>query len=142
MLVPVALDGRGREGARAYACGLVSQGVRELLVAKRGLAPVLRRRCSCARPSALAATRELVEPYRDRGSPVPGVESCSASLTAPAHQADIDVICCGTEGKSFVDYPLGGSPSGRTLVTTGDERTMTHPLRTAQGAEDPGALAR
>ncbi len=144
MLVPVQPD---EQDARvlAYACGLVEQGVRELLVvtvieASGVEAPVLVAQAERARQRLLA----MVEPYRDCGLTVElrvVTGDVFSALTGLAHQADIDVICCGTEGKSFVDYLLGGSLS-EDLVTTGDERTMTIRYDLLNNTADPSALSR
>lgn len=127
MLMPVALEPRD-EAMLAFACGLHRQGVRELLVAHvvdgTGLEfPVVVKTVERAREKLLT----MVEPYSDCGMKVEVrvvMGSVLREISALVHQASIDVICCGTEGKSFVDYLFSGSVS-EDLALKGDERTMT-----------------
>ncbi len=127
MLLPVAVEPRDQK-LLAYACGLLAQGVHQLLVvhvvdSSGQEAPVIMAEVERAR----ARLREMVEPYLDCGMTievrvVPG--SVFREVSALAHQHDVDVILCGTEGKSFVDYLFAGSVS-EDLALKGDERTMT-----------------
>lgn len=125
--MPVALEPRD-EALLAFACGLHRQGVRELLVAHvvdgTGLEfPVVVKSVERAREKLL----RMVEPYASCGMKVEVrvvMGSVFREISALVHQASIDVICCGTEGKSFVDYLFSGSVS-EDLALKGDERTMT-----------------
>jgi nucleotide-binding universal stress UspA family protein len=127
MLMPVSLEPRD-ERLLAFGCGLHVQGVQELLVAHvvdatGQEAPVIMHEVERARERLL----EMVEPFRGRGMKmevrvVTGEKF--REISALAHQASVDVVCCGTEGKSFVDYVFSGSVS-EDLALRGDERTMT-----------------
>lgn len=127
MLMPLGLDVRD-ERMLAFGCGLSTQGVQELLVAhvvdSTGQeAPVVMHEVERARERLLA----MVEPYRDCDMKLEVrvvTGSVFREISALAHQARIDVICCGTHGKSFVDYVFSGSVS-EDLALRGDERTMT-----------------
>jgi nucleotide-binding universal stress UspA family protein len=127
MLMPVALESRD-DALLAFACGLHRQGVRELLVAHvvdgTGLEfPVVVKSVERAREKLLG----MVEPYASCGMKIEVrvvMGSVVREVSALVHQASIDVICCGTEGKSFVDYLFAGSVS-EDLALKGDERTMT-----------------
>lgn len=127
MLIPVAIEPRD-ENILAFACGLIRQGVSELLVAhvvdsSGQEAPVLIREVERVREKLL----EMVEPYRACGQKIEVrvvTGSVFREVSALAHQANVGVICCGTEGKSIVDYLFSGSVS-EDLALKGDERTMT-----------------
>lgn len=144
MLVPVALEPRDCKLLN-YACGLTSQGVRELVVAhvvdsSGQEAPVIMREVERARERL----REMVEPLSDCGMQIEVrvvTGSVYEEVMALAHEAAIDVICCGTEGKSFVDYLFSGSVS-EDLALKGDERTMTIRYRLLESVTDQAALAR
>jgi len=62
-------------------------------------------------------------------------------ILALAEQADIDVICCGTEGKSVVDALFAGSVSEKLFVS-GKVRTMTVRYELLGTTDDPGTLSR
>lgn len=127
MLMPVSF-GRRDEKMLAFACGLAAQGVKELLVAhvvdsSGQEAPVIIREVERARARLL----EMVDAYRSCGMSVEvrvAMGSVFEEISALAHQAHVDVVCCGTEGKSLVDYLFSGSVS-EDLALRGDERTMT-----------------
>lgn len=127
VLVPVALEPRD-EKLLAFACGLHHQGVAELVVAHvvdvEGVEPpVVIRTVERARDRLL----EMVEPYRTCGLKIEvrvAMGSVYREITALAHQSEVNVILCGTEGKSIVDYLFSGSVS-EDLAFKGDERTMT-----------------
>lgn len=126
VLLPVEFKVRD-EGTLAYACGLAAQGVRKLtvvhVVGEGGLeAPVLIAEVERARQRL----RTMVEPYRGRG---PEIEvrvltgTIYDQVLATASETGTDVILCGTEGKSFVDYLFSGSVS-EDIALSGDLRTM------------------
>lgn len=144
MLVPVALESRDSKLLN-YACGLTSQGVRELVVAhvvdsSGQEAPVIMREVERARERL----REMVEPLSGCGMQIEVrvvTGTVYEEIMALAHEAAIDVICCGTEGKSFVDYLFSGSVS-EDLALKGDERTMTIRYSLLESVTDQAALAR
>jgi len=127
MLMPLSLGTRD-DKMLAFACGLSAQGVRELLVAhvvdsSGQEAPVIIREVERARAKLL----EMVEAYKTCGMSVEvrvAMGSVYEEISALAHQAHVDVVCVGTEGKSLVDYLFSGSVS-EDLALRGDERTMT-----------------
>ncbi len=61
-------------------------------------------------------------------------------ILALAEQADIDVICCGTSGKSVVDALFAGSISER-LFASGRLRTMTVRYDLLESVDDPIELS-
>jgi nucleotide-binding universal stress UspA family protein len=144
MLLPVAVEPRD-DRVLAYACGLVAQGVRELLVAhvvdSTGQeAPVIMAEVERARERL----RQMVEPYRDCGMNIETrvvTGNVFREIMALANQVHVDVILCGTEGKSFVDYLFSGSVS-EDLALKGDERTMTVRYELLESADDPGSVGR
>lgn len=128
MLMPVSFDPRDSRMV-AYACGLAAQGVRELLIAhvvdaSGQEAPVIIREVERARERLL----EMVGGVGDRCGMEIEVRVVTGNVfrevSALAHQASVDVVCCGTEGKSFIDYLFSGSIS-EDLALKGDVRTMT-----------------
>lgn len=144
MLLPVSFDARD-ELTLAFACALTRQGVRELVVAhvvdSSGLeAPVIVKEVERARTRLL----EMVE----RSGSTCGMDvevrvvigSVFRELTALAHETRVDVVCCGTEGKSFVDYLFSGSIS-EDLALKGDLRTMTVRYELLDSVESARALA-
>ena len=141
--MPVALEPR-EEALLAFGCGLHRQGVRELLVAHvvdvAGYEPpVVVKMVEKARDRLLA----MVEPYSTCGMQVEVrvvMGSVFREISALALQADVDVICCGTEGKSFVDYLFAGSVS-EDLALKGDERTMTVRWDLLDTTEKAGVVA-
>lgn len=128
MLLPVSFDPRDSR-MLAFACGLRRQGVRELVVAHVVEAsgvepPVIIAGVERARERLLEMVSGL---GKDCGMEievrvVPG--KVLREITALAHETNVDVVLCGTEGKSFVDYLFSGSVS-EDLALKGDERTMT-----------------
>ncbi len=62
-------------------------------------------------------------------------------VMALAHQVNVDVLLCGTEGKSFVDYLFSGSVS-EDLALKGEGRTMTVRYDLLDATEDAGRLGR
>jgi nucleotide-binding universal stress UspA family protein len=144
MLVPVSTFDERDVGVLQYACGLWVQSVRRLLVAtaveSEGIeAPVIPAEMDRAR-QRLATMGEAVKgcPMEIEWRVVSG-DKLQAVL-ALAQQADVDVICCGTEGKSVVDYLFSGSVS-EDIVSSGNVRTMTVRYSLLDAAGDPRKLA-
>ena len=142
MLVPIGLDERDHKVLK-YVCGLGVQSVRRVLVATsvkiEGLeAPVIPAEVDRARErlalmaASLKPCHMAIEWRVVTGEP-------SESLLALAQQADVDVICCGTEGKSLVDYLFSGSVS-EDIFASGRMRTMTVRYDLLDAADDPGEL--
>lgn len=143
MLVPIGLDERDAKVLK-YVCGLGAQSVRRVLVATsvdvEGLeAPVIPAEVDRAR-ERLAAMAASLRPCRMEIEWRVVTGNPSESLLALAQQADVDVICCGTEGKSLVDYLFSGSVS-EDIFSSGRVRTMTVRYDLLEDADDPGELA-
>lgn len=127
MLVPVSLEARDAR-VLEYVCGLRVQSVQKVIVATAvdasGMeAPVVAAEVDRARErlaTMMSALKDCSMSYEFRV--VTG--ETSEAVLALAQQADIDVICCGTEGKSVVDALFSGSVSER-LFASGKVRTMT-----------------
>lgn len=144
MLVPVALEPRDSK-LLAYACGLNVQGLKELLVvhvvdSSGQEAPVIMHEVERAR----GQLREMTAPFADCGMDIEVrvvTGTVFSEIMALANQVNIDVICCATEGKSFVDYLFSGSVS-EDLALKGDERTMSVKWSLIESAPDAGAIAR
>jgi len=144
MLLPVAEEPRDAY-MLAYACGLVEQGVHELLVAhvvegSGQEAPVV----LAAVERARARLWEMVKPHLGSGMSIEVRVTTGAvypEILALAHQVNVDVILCGTEGKSFVDYLFSGSVS-EDLALSGDQRTMTVRYDLTHSEEQANRLAR
>ncbi len=145
MLVPISTQDERDALVLQYACGLSVQSVRRLLVAtaveSEGVeAPVIPAEMDRARQrlAAMAQGTKLcpmdIEWRVVAGDP-------RQAVLALASQADVDVICCGTEGKSIVDYLFSGSVS-EDIVSSGNVRTMTVRYDLLEAAEDPADLAR
>lgn len=144
MLVPVGLEARDEKVLR-YVCGLQVQSVRRVIVATAvdatGMeAPVVAAEVDRARERLAAMTSAAHDCALDLEIRVVTGDPTSAML-ALAHQAGVDVICCGTEGKSVVDYLFSGSVS-ENLFTSGKVRTMTVRYDQLDAVDDPGELAR
>lgn len=143
LLVPVALTPRD-EKILAYACGLAEQGVHQLLVAhvvdsSGQEAPVILAEVERARERL----RAMVAPYADRGVHIEvrvATGDVYREIMALASQVSIDVVLCGTEGKSFVDYLFSGSIA-EDLALTSDVRTMTVRWELLESCDDATALA-
>lgn len=144
MLLPVALEPRDAQ-VLAYGCGLLAQGVRELLVvhvvdSTGQEAPVIMAEVERSRQRL----REMVAPFMDCGMAIETrvvIGTVYREIMALAHQVHIDVILCGTEGKSFVDYIFSGSVS-EDLALRGNERTMTIRYGLLDSVPDAAELAR
>jgi nucleotide-binding universal stress UspA family protein len=144
MLVPVSLDARDQK-VLEYVCGLSVQSVRKVIVAtavdSSGMeAPVVAAEVDRARERLAALTASLKDCSMQHEVRVVTGETTGAIL-ALAQQADIDVICCGTEGKSVVDALFSGSVS-EMLFASGKVRTMTVRYELLESVEDPKELAR
>jgi nucleotide-binding universal stress UspA family protein len=143
MLVPVSLDPREVK-VLEYVCGLAVQSVRRVIVATAvdpsGMeAPVLAAEVDRARERLGATTAAL------RGSALEYevrvvTGEATESILALAQQTDVDVICCGTEGKSVVEALFSGSVSEK-LFASGKVRTMTVRYDLLEAADDPGELS-
>jgi nucleotide-binding universal stress UspA family protein len=144
MLVPVSLDQRDVKVIE-YVCGLSVQSVRHVIVATAvdasGMeAPVLAAEVDRARErlgSMTSALRDCTMDYEIRV--VTG--STAESILALAQQDDVDVICCGTEGKSVVDALFSGSVSEKLFVS-GQIRTMTVRYDLLDTVDDARELSR
>ncbi len=144
MLLPIGSEVRDRKLLQ-FACGLTAQGVRELLVvnvvdASTLEPPVLIREVERARQEML----EIAAPYAECGMSIEVrvvTGEVFDSIMAAAHQGNVDVICCATEGKSFIDYLFSGSIS-EDLALKGDERTMSVHYDVLLSEEDAGEVAR
>lgn len=144
MLVPVGLDDRDHKVLQ-YVCGLGVQSVRRVLVATAvdasgKEAPVIAAEVDRAREQLSAMTSTLLACDMDVETRVVTGKPTSAML-ALAQQHHVDVICCGTEGKSLVDYLFSGSVS-EEIFSAGQVRTMTVRYRQLESVDDPGQLAR
>ena len=145
MLVPVGLDVRDEKVLR-YVCGLSAQSVCKVLVvtavdASGMEAPVLAAEVDRARERLNAMIDHTmngcvmeIEARVVTGDKI----DCILAL---AEQADVDVICCGTEGKSVVDALFAGSVSEK-LFASGKVRTMTVRYELLGATDDPGSLSR
>ena len=144
MLVPVGLDVRDEKVLR-YVCGLSAQSVRKVLVvtavdASGMEAPVLAAEVDRAR-ERLGAMISYTMPGCEMEVETRVVTGDKIDcILALAEQADIDVICCGTEGKSVVDALFAGSVSEK-LFTSGKVRTMTVRYELLGAVEDPRTLS-
>jgi len=144
MLVPVGVEARD-ESVLRYVCGLAVQSVRKVLIVTAvnasGLeAPVVaaeidraRERLAMMAAVGMAGCSMEVELRVVTGDRIEGI-------LALAEQADIDVICCGTSGKSVVDALFAGSVSER-LFASGRVRTMTVRYDLLEAVEDPIELS-
>ena len=143
MLVPVSLDPREVK-VLEYVSGLAVQSVRRVIVATAvdpsGMeAPVLAAEVDRARERLGATTAALRGSALEYEVRVVTGEATEAIL-ALAQQTDIDVICCGTEGKSVVEALFSGSVSEK-LFASGKVRTMTVRYDLLEAADDPRELS-
>lgn len=144
MLVPVSLDQRDVK-VLDYVCGLSVQSVRRVIVATAvdatGMeAPVVAAEVDRAREKLAAETSVMKGCALEHEIRVV-MGSPTDAMLGLAQQADIDVICCGTEGKSVVDALFSGSVSEK-LFSSGKVRTMTVRYDLLEAAESPRELAR
>jgi nucleotide-binding universal stress UspA family protein len=145
MLVPVSTTDERDARVLQYACALWVQSVRRLLVAtavgSEGVeAPVIPKEMDRAR-QRLAVMGQGVKDCRMEIEWRVVAGDTRQAVLGLAGQADVDVICCGTEGKSVVDYLFSGSVS-EDIVSSGNVRTMTVRYDLLESADDPGDLAR
>jgi nucleotide-binding universal stress UspA family protein len=145
MLVPVSLMETRDQAVLAYVCGLEAQSVKRVTVATAvdptGLeAPVLARELDRARERLAAICSSFKNCGIELETRVVTGEPLTAIL-ALAQQSHIDVICCGTEGKSVVDYLFSGSLSV-DLFSAGAVRTMTVRYSLLEKGSDPAELGR
>jgi nucleotide-binding universal stress UspA family protein len=145
MLVPVTNDPHEQKVLR-YVCGLSVQSVRRVLVASvvddSGMeAPVVAAEMDRTRERLAEWTGSLarecpmeIETRVVTGDPI-------GSILALAQQADVDVICCSTSGKSLIDALFSGSIS-EELFASGKIRTMTVRNELLDSVEDPSELSR
>jgi nucleotide-binding universal stress UspA family protein len=145
MLVPVGNDPHEEKVLR-YVCGLSVQSVRKVLIATvvddSGMeAPVVAAEMDRARlrlaewTAPLAADCKMsLETRVVTGDP-------AGAIMALAQQADVDVICVSTYGKSLLDAMFSGSVS-EELFASGKIRTMAVRNELLDSVEDPGELSR
>jgi nucleotide-binding universal stress UspA family protein len=144
MLVPVGIDPREVKFLE-YVCGLSVQSVQRVIVCTAvdatGLeAPVLAAEVDRARDRLADLTRPLRESSLDVELRVVTGDTTDSILVL-AQQADVDVICCATEGKSAVDALFAGSVSEQ-LFASGQVRTMTVRYELLDSVDDPRELSR
>jgi len=144
MLVPVSLDPREVK-VLEYVCGLSVQSVQRVIVVTAvdatGMeAPVLAAEVDRARERLATTTASLKDCNMSYELRVVTGEPTEAVL-ALAQQDDIDLICCGTEGKSVVDALFSGSVSEK-LFASGAIRTMTVKYELLESVEDPREISR
>lgn len=145
MLVPLGSDPHERRILR-YACGLSVQSVRRVLVATviddSGMeAPVVAAEMDRARQRLAEWTRAAAKgcPMELETRVVTG--DPTGAILALAQQADVDVICCSTEGKTLLEALFSGSIS-EELFASGKVRTMTVRNELLDSVDDPAQLAR
>jgi len=145
MLVPIGSDSYSQKMLR-YVCGLSVQSVRRVLVATvvddSGMeAPVVAAEMDRARERLAAWNCTLANecPMHIEARVLTG--DPTGSILALVQQADIDVLCCGTEGKSIVEALFAGSIS-EDLFTSGKVRTMTIRNELLDSVDDPAQLGR
>lgn len=145
MLVPIGSDPHEMKVLR-YVCGLSVQSVRRVLVASvvddSGMeAPVVAAEMDRARERLAEWTQQVAQscPMELETRVVTG--DPTGAILALAQQADVDVICLGTEGKTLLEALFSGSVS-EELFASGKIRTMTVRNDLLDAAEDPAQLAR
>jgi len=145
MLVPVSLDARD-EKLLQYVCGLDVQSVEKVIVATAVIesgveAPVIAAEVDRTRErlAALAAALRGRTDIEFELRVVTGDPTDAILLLA--QQADVDVLCLGTEGKSMAHYLFAGSIS-EDLFSSGKIRTMAVRYDLLEATQDPSNLAR
>jgi nucleotide-binding universal stress UspA family protein len=146
MLVPVGTHDPSERKILDYVCGLAVQSVRRVLIATvvddSGLeAPVVAAGIDRARERLTEWTAPLSDHCAMDIETRVVTGDRSGAILALAQQADVDVICCATEGKSVVDALFSGSVS-EGLFASGKIRTMTVRNSLLGSVEDPSQLAR
>jgi nucleotide-binding universal stress UspA family protein len=144
MLVPIGSDPRERRVLR-YVCGLSVQSVRRVLVVTviddTGMeAPVVAAEMDRERQRLAEWTRSLASECRLEIETRVVTGDTASAILALAQQADIDVICCSTTGKTLIDAIFSGSVS-EELFASGKIRTMTVRNELLDSVEDPRELA-
>lgn len=145
MLVPVSLDERD-ERLLQYVCGLHVQSVERVIVAtavqETGVeAPVIAAEVDRAR-ERLASLAGSLKERCDMQFELRVVTGDPAdAILSLAQQADVDVLCLGTEGKSMAHYLFSGSIS-EDLFSSGRIRTMAVRYDLLESLEDPSSLSR
>jgi nucleotide-binding universal stress UspA family protein len=145
MLVPLGSDPHEQKVLR-YVCGLSVQSVRRVLVATvvddSGMeAPVVAAEMDRARERLSEWVHEAAQgcPMELETRVVTG--DTAGAVLALAQQADVDVICCSTEGRTLLEALFSGSVS-EELFASGKVRTMTVRNDLLDAVEDPAQLAR
>jgi nucleotide-binding universal stress UspA family protein len=146
MLVPVGTHDPSERKILDYVCGLAVQSVRRVLIATvvddSGLeAPVVAAGIDRARERLTEWTAPLSDHCAMDIETRVVTGDRSGAILALAQQADVDVICCATEGKSVVDALFSGSVS-EGLFASGKIRTMTVRNSLLDSVDDPSQLAR
>ena len=146
MLVPVGTNNPREQKILRYVCGLAVQSVRRVLIATviddSGLeAPVVAAEMDRARERLAEWTASLIQECAMDIETRVVTGDRSGAILALAQQADVDVICCATEGKSVVDALFSGSVS-EGLFSSGKVRTMTVRNSLLDSVEDPADLSR
>jgi len=144
MLVPVSLDPREMKVLQ-YVCGLSVQSVKRVIVvtavdASGMEAPVLAAEVDRARERLNAAASSLRDCTMEYEIRVVTGDATEAILALAQHD-EIDLICCGTEGKSVVDALFSGSISEK-LFASGTIRTMTVRYDLLEAVDDPREISR
>ena len=144
MLVPVGLDPREEKVLR-YACGLSVQSVRKDLVVTavdaHGLeAPVVAAEVDRARDRLSAMVKNAMQGCTLEVETRVVIGNRIECILGLAEQADVDVICLATSGKSVVDALFSGSVSER-LFASGKIRTMSVRYDLLESTDDPAKLA-
>lgn len=145
MLVPVGSDSHGLKMLR-YICGLSVQSVRRVLVVTviddSGMeAPVVAAEMDRARQRLAEWMKSIGGACQMEVETRVVTGDATEALLAVAQQSDVDVICCGTEGKSLIEAVFAGSIS-EELFASGKVRTMTVRNELLDTCEDPALLAR
>lgn len=144
MLVPVGLESRDEKFLR-YVCGLTCQSVKHVIVAtcvqSTGLeAPVLAAEVDRARERLVAIAHDVRDQCEMQFELRVVTGNPADAILGLAKQANVDVLCIGTEGKSFGSYLFEGSIS-EDLFSSGRVRTMAVRYDLLEAAEDPYTLS-
>jgi len=144
MLVPLGSDPHEKKVLR-YVSGLSVQSVRRVLVASvvddSGMeAPVVAAEMDRARERLAEWTREVASDCAMELETRVVTGDPTGAILALAQQADVDVICLGTEGKTLLEALFSGSVS-EELFVSGKVRTMTVRNDLLDAVSDPAQLA-
>jgi nucleotide-binding universal stress UspA family protein len=145
MLVPLGSDPHEKKVLR-YVSGLSVQSVRRVLVASvvddSGMeAPVVAAEMDRARERLAEWTHEVASDCAMELETRVVTGDPTGAILALAQQADVDVICLGTEGKTLLEALFSGSVS-EELFVSGKVRTMTVRNDLLDAVSDPAQLAR